>query len=78
MAKVRIVIKLRAGILDAEGQAVLGAIKRAGYAASDARVGKVVDLELAGTKADLEPTVRALADKVLVNPVMQDYEIEWL
>ena len=56
----------------------MGAIKRAGFSASDARVGKVVDLELPGSKSDLEPTVRAIADKVLVNPVMQDYEIEWL
>ena len=78
MAKVRIVIKLRSGILDAEGQAVLGAIKRAGVSAADARVGKVVDLDLPGNKADLDATVRAIADKVLVNPVMQDYEIEWL
>ena len=79
MAKVRILIKLRAQILDPEGEAVAGAIRRSGLADPEsARVAKVVELDLPGTPAELEEKVRKIADEVLVNPVMQDFEIEWL
>ncbi len=79
MTTVRIIIKLRKEILDPEGAAVAAAIQRNGLGKPDVcRVGKVVELKLAGSKEEIEARVHEICDKVLVNPVMQDYEIEWL
>jgi hypothetical protein len=51
-----------AGILDPQGEAVLGSLKQLGFAVDDARVGRVVDLELqTATASRRAPTSNACA-----------------
>ena len=67
----------RRGILDPQGQAVSDALHSLGFAdVSDVRVGRYVVVD---TTADSEEaaraTVKAMCEKLLANPVTEDYDI---
>ena len=65
----------RSGILDPQGQAVESALHVLGFtAATEVHVGKAITLTVrAGSKAEAERQVRAMCDKLLANPVTEDY-----
>jgi phosphoribosylformylglycinamidine synthase len=65
---------LKPEILDPQGQAVASALPRLGVTGvSSVRVGKRIEIEFPG-EPDLEQT-RQIADKLLANPVIEDYAI---
>jgi len=67
----------RRGILDPQGKAVSDALHSLGFAqVSDVRVGRflVLDTEAASENAARE-AARAMCEKLLANPVTEDYEI---
>ena len=72
-----VLVRPKAGILDPQGQAVETSLKHLGFAVDEARVGKVIDLELS---AEDEPTARAeierMCEQLLANPLIESYEIE--
>jgi phosphoribosylformylglycinamidine synthase len=76
--RVHIRILPRAGLLDPQGQAVEHALAALAFSdASKVHVGKAIALELsAASAADAEARVRAMCDRLLANPVTEDYEIE--
>jgi phosphoribosylformylglycinamidine synthase len=72
-----VLVRPKQGILDPQGQAVESSLRQLGFAVAEARVGRVVDLEL----ADDDPTaVRAelerMCEQLLANPLIESYEIE--
>ena len=72
-----VLVRPKPGILDPQGEAVLGSLKQLGFAVDDARVGRVVDLELQNgdheqARADLE----RMCEQLLANPLIESYEIE--
>ena len=72
-----VLVRPKPGILDPQGEAVLGSLKQLGFAVDDARVGRVVDLELKNgdrerARADLE----RMCEQLLANPLIESYEIE--
>jgi phosphoribosylformylglycinamidine synthase subunit PurS len=70
--KARVLIRPKEGILDPQGKAVERALPALGFdGISHVRVGRMVELE-AENGADLE----ALCEKLLANPLIEDYEIE--
>jgi phosphoribosylformylglycinamidine synthase PurS subunit len=72
MPHVRILIRPKAGILDPQGTAVEQALPQLGFAgASNVRVGRLVELDVATTD-ELE----AMCQKLLANPLVEDYEIQ--
>jgi phosphoribosylformylglycinamidine synthase PurS subunit len=75
--KATVLVRPKAGILDPQGEAVERALEHLGFAVSGARVGKVVDLEVA---ADDEDAARAqlerMCEQLLANPLIESYEIE--
>jgi phosphoribosylformylglycinamidine synthase len=76
--KVRVLIRLKPGILDVQGAAVQRALAGLGFTdVADLRVGKVIEVDVPGN--DLS-AARARVDdmcrKLLVNPVLEDYTIE--
>lgn len=76
--RVPIQITPRQGILDPQGTAVVGALRTLGFdAVTDVRVGRfiVVDVEAHDAAAALAAT-RAMCDKLLANPVTEDFVIE--
>lgn len=76
--KARIVITLKEGVHDPQGEAALGTLKHLGFGnVADVRVGKYVELNLnglPGTKA--EEQVKAMCEKLLANTVIESYRFE--
>jgi phosphoribosylformylglycinamidine synthase len=65
---------LKPEILDPQGQAVANALPRLGVTGvSSVRIGRRIELEFAG-EPDLEQA-RLIADKLLANPVIEDFAI---
>ena len=76
--KVRVLVRLKPGILDVQGAAVKRALAGLGFAGvADLRVGKVIDVELdAATAEDARARVREMCRQLLANPVLEEYTIE--
>jgi phosphoribosylformylglycinamidine synthase len=76
--RLRVLVRLKPGILDVQGAAVQRALAGLGFHdVTELRVGKLIELEVEGSAPD---RVRARADemcrKLLANPVLEDYTIE--
>jgi phosphoribosylformylglycinamidine synthase subunit PurS len=78
--KARVTVTLKTGILDPQGKAIEGALKSLGVdGVASVRQGKVFDVEISGSdKAKAEATLKAAADKLLVNTVIENYRVEVL
>jgi phosphoribosylformylglycinamidine synthase len=76
--KARVTVTLKTGILDPQGKAIEGALKSLGVeGVASVRQGKVFDIELAGSdKTKAEAALKAAADKLLANTVIENYAIE--
>jgi phosphoribosylformylglycinamidine synthase len=76
--KARVTVTLKTGILDPQGKAIEGALKSLGVAGvASVRQGKVFDIEIAGgDTAQAEAALKAAADKLLANTVIENYAIE--
>jgi len=74
--KATILVRPKPGILDPQGEAVQSSLRQLGFAVDEARVGRVIDLELADADAD---TARAelerACEQLLANPLIESYEI---
>ena len=70
--KARVLIRPKEGILDPQGKAVERALPALGFEGiGDVRVGRLVELE-----ADDPARLGELCEKLLANPLVEDYEIE--
>ena len=75
--KATVLVRPKPGILDPQGDAVESALEHLGFAVSDARVGKVVDLEVTATDpAEARAQVEKMCAELLANPLMESYEVE--
>ncbi|MBX6330789.1 MAG: phosphoribosylformylglycinamidine synthase subunit PurS [Gemmatimonadaceae bacterium] len=79
MSRFRVSIHIvpRRGILDPQGKAVTDALHSLGFSAvADTRIGRHVVLDVAAPNAAAADTAaREMCDKLLANPVTEDYEI---
>lgn len=77
--KARVLISNKRGVFDPEGKVVEGGLQRLGYdSVKSVRVGKVVEIELdAATTAEATTQIDKMCAQFLVNPVIEDYEIEF-
>jgi len=72
VAKARVLIRPKEGILDPQGKAVEGALPALGFeGVGHVRVGRMVELE-----AEDPARLPELCEKLLANPLVEDYEIE--
>lgn len=78
MWKATITVTLRPSILDPQGSAVVGSLRSMGYPqVQQVRVGKHMELVLdAKDRAEAEKLVREVCDRLLANPVIEDYRFE--
>jgi phosphoribosylformylglycinamidine synthase PurS subunit len=77
VARVVVDVMLKPEILDPQGQAVANALPRLGVGGvSSVRIGKRIELAFDG-EPDLE-RAREIADKLLVNPVIEDFTLRVL
>jgi phosphoribosylformylglycinamidine synthase PurS subunit len=75
--KATVFVRPKAGILDPQGEAVESSLRQLGFAVDDARVGRLIDLDV---KADDPEGARAeverMCERLLANPLIESYEIE--
>jgi phosphoribosylformylglycinamidine synthase len=70
-------VRPKPGILDPQGEAVQGSLRQLGFAVEDARVGRVVDLELEGAdRKQARAELERMCEQLLANPLIESYEIE--
>jgi phosphoribosylformylglycinamidine synthase subunit PurS len=74
--KATVLVRPKPGILDPQGEAVGSSLRQLGFAVGQARVGRVVDLELDDrdpehARAELE----RMCEQLLANPLIESYEI---
>lgn len=76
--RVHVRVMPRAGLLDPQGQAVEHALTALGFdEAGSVRVGRAIDLDLtAGSRDEAEARARLMCDKLLANPVTEDYLLD--
>ena len=75
--KARITVTLKTGVLDPQGKAIEGALASLGFAGvASVRQGKVFNIDLAETdKAKAEAALKAMAEKLLANTVIENYQV---
>ena len=76
--KLRVLVRLKPGILDVQGAAVQRALEGLGFGeVAEVRVGKIVELEVsADTTERARARVEEMCTKLLANPVIEDYTVE--
>ena len=74
--KATVVVRPKDGILDPQGDAVQHSLRALGFVVASARIGRIVDLELAADdRADAEAQVRRMCSELLANPLIESFEI---
>jgi phosphoribosylformylglycinamidine synthase PurS subunit len=72
-----VLVRPKAGILDPQGEAVETSLNHLGFAVREARVGKVIDLEVrAEDEAAARAEIERMCEQLLANPLIESYEIE--
>jgi phosphoribosylformylglycinamidine synthase subunit PurS len=72
-----VLVRPKQGILDPQGQAVESSLRQLGFAVADARIGRVVDLEVdASDAAEARAQVERMCQQLLTNPLIESYDIE--
>lgn len=75
--KVRILVRLKPGVLDPQGRAVHHSLEGMGFSGvEDVRVGRMIDLDVADGTSDA--TLDDMCRKLLANMVIENYEIQKL
>jgi phosphoribosylformylglycinamidine synthase len=70
--KAKVLIRPKEGILDPQGKAVERALPALGFEGiHDVRVGRLVELEI-----DDPAKLESLSEKLLANPLIEDFEVE--
>jgi phosphoribosylformylglycinamidine synthase subunit PurS len=75
--KVTVLVRPKTGILDPQGEAVESSLRQLGFPVGDARVGRVIDLEVEATSADdARAQVERMCERLLANLLIESYDIE--
>ena len=76
--KATVYVRLKQEVLDPQGDAVKRALDTLGFAGvKGVRVGKLIEIELddEAENNDLQSRLAKMADEMLANPVIEDYEV---
>ena len=72
-----VLVRPKPGILDPRGEAVESSLRELGFSVGDARVGRLVDLDLAASDpVAARAEVERMCEQLLANPLIETYEIE--
>jgi phosphoribosylformylglycinamidine synthase len=76
--KIRVLVRLKPGILDVQGAAVKRALGGLGFTdVGDLRVGKVIEVDVdAPSATEARARVDQMCRTLLANPILEDYSIE--
>ena len=71
-----VLVRPKPGILDPQGEAVQSSLRQLGFQVGEARVGRVVDLELEnGDPEHARAELERMCEQLLANPLIESYEI---
>ncbi|HZN22151.1 MAG TPA: phosphoribosylformylglycinamidine synthase subunit PurS [Gaiellaceae bacterium] len=71
-----VLVRPKEGILDPQGEAVQGSLKKLGFAVDSVRVGRVIDVELAASdEAEVRAQVERMCSELLANPLIESFQI---
>lgn len=77
MTKVQVFVSLRESVVDPQGIATKDALHKLGFdEVGNVRIGKMIELELAGTNSEIETRVHEMCNALLVNKVIENYRFE--
>lgn len=77
MYKVKVYVTLKQSVLDPQGVAVKNSLHSMSYNdVTDVRIGKYLELTLDQKTVDVEQTVKEMCERLLANPVIEDYRYE--
>jgi phosphoribosylformylglycinamidine synthase len=72
-----VLVRPKKGILDPQGQAVESSLRQLGFPVGEARVGRVIDLDVEAATADeARSEIERMCERLLANPLIESYEIE--
>jgi phosphoribosylformylglycinamidine synthase subunit PurS len=72
-----VLVRPKAGILDPQGEAVERSLRQLGFAVREARVGRVIDVEVeADGREEARRQIKAMCERLLANPLIERFEIE--
>jgi phosphoribosylformylglycinamidine synthase subunit PurS len=72
-----VLVRPKEGILDPQGQAVESSLRQLGFSVGEARVGRVVDIEVdSADPGKARAAVERMCKQLLANPLIESYEIE--
>ena len=76
--RVHVRVVPRAGLLDPQGQAVEHALAALGFPeAANVRIGRAIEIDVrASSPQEAESRARQMCDKLLANPVTEDYMLQ--
>jgi phosphoribosylformylglycinamidine synthase len=71
-----VLVRPKPGILDPQGQAVESSLRHLGFEVGDARVGRLVDVDLpTDDRAEARTQLERMCEQLLANPLIESYEI---
>ena len=74
--RLTVLIRPKAGILDPQGEAVQASLSTLGFSVTRARVGRLVDLEIATDDAEAaRAEVERMCAGLLANPLIESFEV---
>jgi phosphoribosylformylglycinamidine synthase PurS subunit len=74
-----VLVRPKAGILDPQGEAVESSLRQLGFPVGEARIGRVIDLDVEATSAEVARSeIEQMCERLLANPLIESYEIEVL
>ena len=69
-------VRPKPGILDPQGQAVADSLRTLGFTVEDARIGRLVELDVDAADPDAaRSAVERMCAQLLANPLIESYEI---
>jgi phosphoribosylformylglycinamidine synthase len=75
--KATVLVRPKDGILDPQGEAVEGSLRKLGFDVSHVRVGRVIDVELSAPSAgDARAQLERMCSELLANPLIESFEVE--
>ena len=75
--KATVLVRPKPGILDPQGQAVESSLRHLGFAVGEARVGKLVELEVdADDEVEARAQLERMCEQLLANALIESYEID--
>jgi len=72
-----VLVRPKEGILDPQGEAVESSLRQLGFSVGEARVGRVIDIDVsADSPAAARAEIERMCERLLTNPLIESYEIE--